>query len=87
LLCNPLTVIGDDALDAVNPPGELVTVKDAVGPPNADAVNATEAEPLLYGLDAMFVAALTIGGPGKSTLRAIRLCPCTEFLLRIMYYS
>jgi hypothetical protein len=45
--CNPVTVSGDDAPVAVNPPGEEVAVNDvAVGP--EPAVNETVAAPLLY---------------------------------------
>ena len=41
----PVTVIGDDAPDAVNPPGEDVTVYDVIAEPPFDtgAVNETTA--------------------------------------------
>jgi hypothetical protein len=47
--CRPVTVTGDDAPDAVNPPGLEVTVYEVIGnPPSKEgAVNVTDAAPLL----------------------------------------
>jgi hypothetical protein len=47
----PVTVNGEDAPEAVNPPGEDVTVKDVAAAPVAAGVNATDTAPLLYGRD------------------------------------
>jgi hypothetical protein len=44
--CNPVTVSGDDAPEAVYPPGEEVTVNDVAVGPEA-AVKVTVAAPLL----------------------------------------
>ena len=43
-----MTVNGDDAPVAVNPPGEDVAVKDVAAAPEAAAVKVTVAAPLLY---------------------------------------
>jgi hypothetical protein len=47
--CKPVTVKGDEAPEAVNPPGLEVTVKEVIGdrPVSVGAVKVTEAAPLL----------------------------------------
>lgn len=71
-LCNPVTVKGDDAPEAVKPPGDEVAVNEDAGPPVVAAVNETVAAPLLYALDVpTFVALLTVGASGTSFRRAL----------------
>ena len=60
-----MTVKGELAPDAVNPPGELVTVNDVAAAPVAEGVKVTLADPLLYALpDPTLVAVPIVGATG-----------------------
>jgi hypothetical protein len=62
--CKPVTVNGDEAPVAVNPPGLEVAVNEVAGAP-APAVNVTVAAPLLYARPVpTFVAVPIVGIPG-----------------------
>jgi hypothetical protein len=54
-----VTTSGDDAPDAVKLPGDEVTVKDVAGAPDAAAVNATLAAPLLNAREVPTSVAVT----------------------------
>jgi hypothetical protein len=63
--CKPVIVRGEDAPDAVYPPGsEVIVYEVIVDPPSAEeAVNATDADPLLNARDVpRFVATRDDGG-------------------------
>ena len=64
--CNPVTDNGEDAPEAVNDPGEDVTVKDVAAGEFAGKANATSARPLLYSrLVPTFDALEITGGLGS----------------------
>lgn len=91
--CNPVTVIGDDAPDAVYPPGEEVTANEVAGAPAA-ALNATDAAPLLKARDVpTSVATTLVGLPGckKPLVFCEPVIPIIgtsySFLIDILYHS
>jgi hypothetical protein len=80
--CKPVTVKGDEAPVAVNPPGLEVTVNEVAVAP-APGVNATEAAPLLYARAVPTSVAVTpVGIPGApfadeaiTPIIGIKKCP------------
>jgi hypothetical protein len=64
--CRPVTVSGDNAPVAVNPPGLEVTVNEVAGIPTP-GVNETVAAPLLYGRLVPTLVAVPIVGTGGTS--------------------
>jgi hypothetical protein len=81
--CNPVTVIGDDAPDAVKPPGDEVTVNEVAGAPAA-AVNATDAAPLLKARDVPTSVATTLVG-AFGCKNPLVFCEPVIPIIRILY--
>jgi hypothetical protein len=73
--CNPVTVKGLLAPDAVNPPGLDVTVYEVMGNLLVGAVNVTVADPLLYARPVPTLVAVPIVGATGADFAPEALAP------------
>jgi hypothetical protein len=88
--CKPTTDIGEDAPEAVNDPGEDVTVKDVAAGEFSGKENVTSARPLLYArLAGTFVAVTDVGAIGsKKSFDACAFLPnfLPTAILNLLFY-
>ena len=73
--CNPVTVKGLDAPDAVKEPGVDVTVYEVIGSLLEGAVKVTVAAPLLWALEVPTLVAVPIVGATGELLAPEALAP------------
>lgn len=67
-LARPVTVNGEDAPDAVKPPGDEVAVYEVGVPPEVAAVNVTVAEPLLKAREVPTLVAVPMTGASGTSM-------------------
>jgi hypothetical protein len=79
--CNPVTVKGEDAPDAVKEPGVDVTVYEVIGSLLVGAVNVTVAAPLLWALEVPTLVAVPMVGDTGTDLAPDALAPMIGIFL------